>query len=153
VDCSESKKAPPERGFALDRPSTSSGRQEFYFVVVVVVSRLVAVPIGVSTVVFDRVVVVLSFEGGSFDLVVSTATVVEDEAGGVAGCTTVVEEVAGGAGSFTTVVEVDAGRSQPKSAAAVSRAMAGRIFFMRVSSGDCTPLRQRMAPQISIPAA
>jgi hypothetical protein len=104
-------------------------------VVVVVVSRLVAVPIGVSTVVFDRVVVVLSVDGGSLGLVVSTATVVEDVAGGVAGWTTVVDEVAGGAGSLTTVVEVDAGRSQPKSAAAVNRAMAGRIFFMRVSSG------------------
>jgi hypothetical protein len=101
-------------------------------VVVVVVSRLVAVPTGVSTVVFE--VVVLLVVSAGFD--VSTVTLVDDEGGGVVagGVTTVV--VAGGEGSLTTVVEVEAGRSHPARAAAATRATAGiSCFIVGVSVG------------------
>jgi hypothetical protein len=78
-----------------------------YFVVEVVVSVLLAVPAGVSTVVFEVDVV----EDSVLGLVASTVTLVEDDGGVGAGCTTVVE-LAGAVGSFTTVVEdVEAGRS------------------------------------------
>jgi hypothetical protein len=67
----------PRRGGAL----SDCGKP--YLVVVVVVSRLVAVPIGVSTVVFERVVVSLVVGGaGSAGLVVSTVTLVWREAWG-----------------------------------------------------------------------
>ena len=102
-------------------------------VVDVVSVFLVAVPFGVSIVVFDVVVVVsdlgvLSVDG--FDA--STVTLVEGPeavvVGGALGSLTIV--VLDGDGSFTTVVDVEAGRSQPAKAAIVTTTTAGMSRFI-----------------------
>ena len=93
--------------------------------VVVVVSRFVAVPSGVSIFVILRVVVVVSGAAGF----ASTDTVVDEVAGGGGGVTTVVD--AGGAGSLTTVVDdVELGRSHPANAARATTVAAAMSGFM-----------------------
>jgi hypothetical protein len=134
----------PQKGGAL------RSRRDHFEVVVVVVSRFVAVPAGVSTEVFDWVVVDSLVVGGAEDDVVSD----DVEAGGVT--TVVLEDDDGGVfaavlegGSFTTVVEeVVEGRSQPaRAATAAATTTTGMSRFMRLSPwGKGTSLGQRERP-------